>query len=216
MTQTLRVAFVTGGHPFDVPAMHQMLRALPHVDVYPQHLEDWATNVGNAREVYDVTLLYFLYREFPQAPSWSEKAIAPALESLGTDGRGIVVWHHALLCYPQWDLWGDLTGLRDRAFGFEQNQSVPSHVVQSSHPIMQGLDNWTMTDEIYTMNGASDDCEVLVTTSHPRSMPHLAWTRSFRDSRVFCLQPGHDHHAFENDNFHQLLARGIAWSAHRI
>lgn len=216
MNQPLRVALVTGGHPFDVPALHQMLRALPDIDAYPQHLEDWATNVGNARETYDVTLLYCLYREFPQSPSWAEKAITPALESLGHDGRGIVVWHHALLCYPEWNLWGDLTGLRDRAFGFEQNQNVPCHIEQPAHPITQGLQDWTMNDEIYTMNGADDDCEVLVTTSHPRSMPHLAWTRTFRESRVFCFQCGHDQHAFENENFRQILACGIEWAARRI
>ena len=215
MTKPLRVAFVTGGHPFDVPSMHQMLRALPDIDVYPQHLEDWATNVANARDFYDVALLYFLYREFPQSPSWAEKAIEPALESLGEDGHGIVVWHHTLLCYPQWDLWGELTGLENRDFGFEQNQTVPSHIENAAHPIMAGLNDWTMTDEIYTMSGADDDSELLITTSHPRSMPHLAWTRTFRKSRVFCFQPGHDHNAFNDANFRQVLARGIKWTAQK-
>ncbi|MDF2441199.1 MAG: hypothetical protein JWN98_2183, partial [Abditibacteriota bacterium] len=128
MTQPLRVAFVTGGHPFEVPALHAMLRALPSVDAYPQHLEDWAANSGKARDFYDVTLFYFLYRELSQSTGWPEKFIQPALESLGHDGRGIVVWHHALLCYPQWELWSEVTGLPQRAFGFEQNQSVPCHV----------------------------------------------------------------------------------------
>ena len=40
------------------------------------------------------------------------------------------------------------------------------------------------------MADAGGDNHILLTTDHPRSMRTLAWTRTFRHSRVFCLQPG--------------------------
>jgi type 1 glutamine amidotransferase len=50
---------------------------------------------------------------------------------------------------------------------------------------------------------------------HPKSMKHLAWTRTYQRSRVFCCQSGHGPAAWEDVNFREVLRRGIFWSAGR-
>jgi type 1 glutamine amidotransferase len=43
--------------------------------------------------------------------------------------------------------------------------------------------------------------------------PPGTWTRRLGQSRVFCLQSGHDNATFGNPSFRMVLQRGIAWLA---
>ena len=47
ITDNTTVAVITGGHAFDVPAFHALFDNIPGTDCYIQHLEDFATDVGN-------------------------------------------------------------------------------------------------------------------------------------------------------------------------
>ena len=48
-----------------------------------------------------------------------------------------------------------------------------------------------------------------------RSGKPLAWTRTQGKSRVVYLELGHDHLAYENPNYRQLVARSVHWVAKR-
>ena len=63
------------------------------------------------------------------------------------------------------------------------------------------------------MPDAGGDNHILITTDHPQSMRTLAWTRQFRQSRVFCLQGGDGERAWVNAQFRTLLAHGMRWCA---
>jgi len=53
----------------------------------------------------------------------------------------------------------------------------------------------------------------LLTTDHHKCMRTVAWTHQVDQSRVFCLQSGHDDAAFSNPNFRKVVQCGIAWLA---
>jgi type 1 glutamine amidotransferase len=55
----------------------------------------------------------------------------------------------------------------------------------------------------------------LLKTAHPKNDPELAWVTRYGNSRVFYLMLGHDHSAYENPNYRELVARGIRWAAGR-
>jgi type 1 glutamine amidotransferase len=207
----LRVAVVTGGHTYDVLNFHRLFRALAGVDAYIQHMEDFVATPEPVRDQYDVVLCYHMLMQGP--PDGPVKA---ALEHLGVTAQGIVVMHHALLAYPAWPTWSELVGIGDRRFGFHYNQRIQVQVARSPHPIIQGLQSWEMTDETYTMADAGAGSEVLLTVDHPNSMKTIGWTRQFKQSRVFCLESGHDNQAWSNAHFREILKRGIHWSARRI
>ena len=44
-------------------------------------------------------------------------------------------------------------------------------------------------------------------------MQAQAWVRTFGQARVFCLVLGHDHTAWSNPGFENLLLRGMHWAA---
>ena len=206
----ITVAVITGGHGFDVPGFHAVFRAMPELDCYIQHQDDFIQDVGHARAEYDAFLFYNMPRGLPDS-----KAEA-VFSQLGESGQGIFLLHHAILAYLPWDFWGELAGISDRRFGYAMNQELTVEVADSNHPITQGVASWRMVDETYSMASAGADSQLLLTTNHPESMRVLGWTRRFRRSRVFCLQSGHDNAAYADPNFRKMILRGIQWCAGRI
>lgn len=218
-TDKIKTAVVTGRHPFDVPALHEAFRSIPEIDFYPQHMEDFVSDAGKVRDWYDVVVFYNFHQETPgDEQGWWEKAARESLERLGETRQGLLVLHHALLAYKQWPLWNALTGVQERTFGYYMNQPLRVQVADAAHPITQGLADWDMVDETYTMADArpEDGNTVLLTTNHPLSMKTLAWTRQYKNARVFCWQSGHDGLTFSNPSFRTVLSRGIRWLAGRV
>ena len=213
----IKTAVVTGGHSYDVPNFHRLFRALPGLDVYIQHMDDFASSSVEVRDSYDVVVFYTMLMEGPRDEGlvWHQGKPKSVLEHLGETSQGIVMLHHALLAYPQWQPWADLVGIPERTFGYYMAQTVTSQIVDSSHPIMQGINAWEMVDETYTTASTGSDSHVLITYDHPQSMRTIAWTRSHKQSRVFCYQAGHDNDTWQDTNFREVLRRGIAWAGQR-
>lgn len=214
----IRVAVVTGHHPFDVPEFHGMFRRLNGVDAYIQHLEDFVSASPETRAGYDCILFYNMHMETPGAETdWWDKSTLPVLEQLGKTTQGIFLLHHAILAYRQWRFWADVVGIPDRRFtSYHIDQSIHVEIADPQHPITQGLAPWDMIDETYLMEDVDDPNHPLLTTKHPNSMSTLAWIRTFGNARVFCLQCGHDNQAYSNPNFQQVVERGLLWCAGKL
>jgi uncharacterized protein len=206
-----KVAVITGGHPFDVPAFRDLFLGMDRIEAYVQHMEDWVADAARIRSRYDALVFYHMFRDAP------DDATRQALEGLGKADQGTVVLHHALLSYPEWDLWTDLTGLPSRdKFTFDLDQSLETQVVVSDHPITKGLSSWHMIDETYQTEEPIEGSTVLLTTDHPKSMHALAWTRSIGNARVFCYQSGHDERTWGEPCFRHTLLEGILWSTGKL
>ncbi len=215
----IKTAVITGNHAFDVPAFTRLFRVLPNVNAYIQSLSNFAADAGRVRDWYDVVLFYNFHQGAPasaEEESGLGDRVWKTLERLGETRQGIVVLHHALLAFRDWPFWSDIVGIEERGFGYHDDQHLEIEVADPSHPITQGIRGWEMVDETYTVNEPEPDCQVLLTTDHPRSMRALAWTHTFKQARVFCYESGHDAKAFDNINFQTVLGRGIAWAARRL
>lgn len=218
-TTHIKTAVVTGRHAFDVPSFHALFRSIPEIDFYPQHMEDFVSDAGGVREQYDVVIFYNFHQETPGGEQdGGEKNTRAALERLGATHQGIMVLHHALLAYKQWPLWSELCGVQDRTFGYHDDQTLRVQVADHEHPITRGLNDWEMIDETYTMADArpEDGNTILLTVDHPLSMKTLAWTRQYKNARVFCWESGHDGQTFANPVFRTVMTRGIQWLAGRL
>jgi uncharacterized protein len=214
----LKVAVVTGGHAYDVPNFQRLFRELPGIDAYVQHMDDFACSPEDVRDGYDVVVFYIMLTSGPTdegLPWYAGKPLA-ALSHLGATGQGIVLLHHAILAYPQWPVWTEISGLAERGiFGFDHDQTLDICVADPQHPIVAGVSDWRMVDETYSMPDVTADSHVLLTTDHPKSMKVLGWTRTYRNSRVFCFQSGHDNQTWPDANFRRVLTQGVVWAAGR-
>jgi uncharacterized protein len=220
-SQALKVAVVTGGHSYDVPNFHRLFRAIVSgLDVYVQNMDDFASSPVETRDAYDVVLFYIMLMDGPkdEGLGWYQGKPKSALEHLGETRQGIVVLHHALLAYPQWQPWSDIAGINERKFGYYMAQTVTTQIANAQHPITAGLGGWTMVDETYTMADTDPAAgnDILLTYDHPQSSRTIAWARAYRQSRVFCYQAGHDNVTWADMNFQQVLKRGILWAGRVI
>ncbi|MDE2777500.1 MAG: ThuA domain-containing protein [Chloroflexota bacterium] len=213
----IKTAVITGKHPFDVPAFHAAFRSLTEIDFYPQHMEDFAADIGERRAEYDVLLFFNFHQETPgSSGSPADEASKAALDTLGDSEQGIFILHHALLAYPDWPPWARLVGLQAPSWRVHMDINLSIQVANRNHPITEGLNDWTMQDETYIVGEPDGDSEILLITEDPKSMRSIAWTRRYKHARVFCFQSGHDHNAYENPNFRRVISRGIQWAAGRL
>jgi type 1 glutamine amidotransferase len=206
---------VTGGHAFDVPNFYQLLRELPDVDAYPQHLEHFASSSPQTRDAYDAVVFYGMDRGVPEddGPRFAGEPNA-AIQRLVERGQGIVILHHALLAWEKWDLWNQLVGFDNRNFRHKEGLHLNVEVADKKHAITQGLKALEIVDEGYILHGDYDGKgAVLLTVDHENAMDQVAWARQQGKCRVFCLALGHDDRAWSNPGFRKVLGRGIAWSA---
>ena len=213
----IKTAVITGEHPFDVPAFHAAFRSLSAIDFYPQHMEDFAANIGERRAEYDVLLFFNFHQATPgSSGSTTDEATKAALDTLGDSEQGIFILHHGLLAYPDWPPWAQLVGLQAPSWRVHMDINLDILVANPNHPITKGLNDWTMLDETYIVGEPDGDSEILLYTENPKSMRSIAWTRRYKNARVFCFQSGHDHNAYENPNFRRVISRGIQWAAGRL
>lgn len=216
MSQPIKVAVITGGHAYDVVSFRALFRRMVGVDTYVQHMEDFASSAESVRDGYDAVLFYGMPRTVPTdegLPGYAGKPLT-ALLHLGETKQGIVILHHALLAYPQWPVWNEVTGISDRTMSsYHPNQSLFIGVADAQHPICHGLAGWDLVDETYVMAGPGADSHVLLTTDHPQSTSVIGWTRQYKQSRVFCCALGHDNVTWQNINFTTVMRRGLLWSA---
>jgi len=217
----LRVLLITGGHGFEQGPFFKMFDELPGVvcrkAAYPQAAA--LLKPGLEKEC-DVIVMYDMV-----------KAITPeqqqAFVALLNRGIGLVLLHHNLAAHEDWPEFTKIRGGRyflkagtvdGKAYPpstFAEGQTVNVIVADRSHFITKGLADYTLHDEIYAGCYVSPAVHVLLKTDHPKSCPDLAWAHTYGKSRVFYLMSGHDHQAWANPNFREILLRGIRWTAGR-
>ena len=218
ISEPIKVAVITGSHPFEVINFHHLFRSMTNVDAYIQHINDFACSAQEVRDSYDVLLFYHFILEMPKDEGipWYEGTPKTALEHLRDTHQGIVVLHHGILSFQDWQVWNDIVGIPDRKWDNHVGQNINIKITDPAHPITFELKDWEMVDETYTMASASEGSQALLTVEHPLSMQVLGWAREYKNSRVFCYQSGHDDLAYSDPNYRVVLERGIKWVARRI
>ncbi len=214
MSSKLQVAIITEFHPVDMINFHRMFWSFDDCECYIQSLDMFAADDEN-RSKYDVVVYYNL----STAMVAEDTKVRQYFENeLGSTKQGVVLLHHAICCYRRygWNLWKELSGITNRDFVYHWDQTVHYEIKNPNHAIMQGVEPWTMVDETYTMSEPDfGDNDILITTDHPNSMKAIAWTRTYKNSRVFCYESGHDNQAYTNKNFLKVLHNAIHWCANK-
>jgi hypothetical protein len=171
---TLNVLVVIKGHPYDYNAFHAIFD--DNKAIVSTFVEQPAAQVMLRPEnvtPYDAVLFYDMWG-IPTDPTSSASAEPPAdyvaaIEALLEAGKGLVLLNHALVQWPQWPLWREITGGTFRLTAGEVNgKTVPGSgyrggagephrnathrltPAQASHPVTAGLEGgFEITDELY-------------------------------------------------------------------
>jgi trehalose utilization protein len=213
MGTDLQVAVLVENHPYDVVGFQKMLDSFAGCDCFVQPVDLFVQDRDN-RNNYDVVLWYNINWDPPK----TDGALRKYLENeIGATKQGIVLLHHALLNFQDWDLYTDICGLRHRGgatFKYTQNQTVREHIADTNHPITKGLTDFSVVDETYTIGEPEEPGDhVLITTDTETSIKNLAWVRQYKNSRVFCYASGHDNRVYADENYRKIVYRGLHWAA---
>ncbi len=218
----IRVLVVTGGHDYEIEPFNAMFAAIPdvtaHQATYPTVAESLKPELTDK---YDVIVFYDM---------WAQ-GITPAQQegftALLKRGIGVVALHHTMAAHQEWPTYAKLIGgkyhLKERIVdgktlpisGYDHDQDIKVHIENADHPITKGLKDFEIHDETYSNYDTDPEATVLLTTDHPKSDRELAWVKTYENNRVVYLELGHDHFAYENPNYRELVARSIRFVAGR-
>ena len=121
MSEKIKVAVVVGEHPYQIVPFQKAFESIDNIETYIQSLELFCACSKQERQWYDVVIFYNFHMNTPSEQS--------ALYDLGETNQGIFVLHHGILAFPEWDVWADITGIKNRKFNFFYDQKVSYNIV---------------------------------------------------------------------------------------
>jgi uncharacterized protein len=217
----IRLLLVTGGHGFEKEQFFKLFSDNP--DVIYQAVEPPAAYTflrPDAAKAFDVMVLYDFNQQIP------EEAKANFIAWLKA-GKGLVVLHHAIAAHPDWpEYWNiigahyylkktTVNGVEKARSAYKEGMQFQVHVADPGHPVTRNVSDFEIHDETYRLFDVSKDCHPLLTTGELLSNPVIAWAKTYKSARVVYVQSGHDHNAYDNPNYQQILRQAIRWTGRR-
>jgi type 1 glutamine amidotransferase len=211
----LRLLVVTGGHPYPT-TFYTVFEGAD--DLHWEHaVSNHMAYKNDLRKDFDVLVLY----DFTQEITDAEKA---NLRGFVEAGKGIVVLHHAIADYQDWDWWWkEVVGGR---YLLKPEGSTPASTylhgqeqcVQpvTSHPITARSGTMHLWDETYKGMWISPDDKVLLRSDAPTSDGPVAWISPYPKSRVVYIQLGHGETAHLYPAYRNLVQDAIRWAGGRL
>jgi type 1 glutamine amidotransferase len=228
-----RVRVITGGpdyaHDFlgpngTGPAVMRVLRDAGHQVDCTDDIEAGFLNCGEVDVVVINALRWRMMAD--QYAQWRDQwAFSPSAEArrrivdFVEGGGGLVACHTAMICFDDWDEWGDLIGGR-WVWGTSSHPApalVKVSLTDASHPVVAGLHEMELVDEVYGDVAMGHDISVLATARRhvDDAEQPVVWTRHAGRGRVVVNGFGHDVASIMTPAHQQLLRQAVSWSAAR-
>jgi uncharacterized protein len=217
----IRVLVLTGGHGFEKEPFFKLFKDNPDITYQAaEHPNAHALLSAEAAKQWDVLALYDMHQGI------SEAAKADFVARL-KEGKGLVVLHHAIANYQDWPEYTtiigahyylaatNINGVAKPRSAYKHGVDFKIHVADTSHPVTRGVKDFEIHDETYKWFDVAKECHPLLTTDEPESNKVVAWTKNYEGARVVYMQLGHDHFAYENPNYQQVLKQAIRWTARK-
>jgi type 1 glutamine amidotransferase len=208
----LRTLIVTGGHDHQ-PAFYTMFEGDGDIDAVTD-----AQPAALRKNLwkYDVLVFHDMFAGV------DEKGRAN-LQTWAEAGHGIVVIHHALASFNDWDWWSkELVGAKyllkpedGRPASTFHHDQVMNIAIAGKHPVLTQVPPMQLMDETYGGMWFSPDITPLLKTDHPKSDPVVTWISPYRRSRVAVIQLGHDRWSHLHPGYRRLVRNAVFWAAGR-
>lgn len=208
-----KILIITGGHEFEKQAFFEMFDSYSDID-YDTLVQPGGNKLVQNHGVskYDAIVFYDMYQDITESQKLAY------IELLKT-GKGMVFLHHALVSYQQWPEFQKIIGGKylltpmgnHSKSTYKHDVDIDVEIVDQDHPITHGMLNFMIHDEVYGNYIVNEGVSYIVKTNHPKSTNIIGWHHQYEKSRIVYLQSGHDHHAFENENFRALVYNAVKW-----
>ncbi|MBI4663896.1 MAG: ThuA domain-containing protein [Verrucomicrobia bacterium] len=197
---------------------------------YPRFLEEWKKRLNERGAIAEGALRFpteaelgksdvlIIYAADGNNIAGEERS---HLESFLKRGRGLVVLHDGI-CGTNATWFASVAG------GAKQHGemnwkagSLKLHFEDASHPIVKGISDFEIDDELFFRLRMTPETRTLATTVRTADdvVPQL-WvyerpSDGGRSHRAFVSLQGHNHSSFSHPEYRRILLRGIAWAGKR-
>lgn len=215
----IRVLIISGGHAFEHDAFFKLFQDNPDITFKAaEHPNAHALLRPASAKEFDVLVSYDFWQPI------SEEAKGDFVDWL-KQGKGLLVLHHAIASYQEWPEYRKIIGARyylkkmvvdgveKPRSAFQHGMHFRIHVADTDHPVTRGVKDFDMHDEVYKWFDVAKESHPLLTTDEPESNKIIGWSKTYEAARLVYLQSGHDHFAYENPNYQQLVKQAIRWVA---
>ena len=207
------ILIITGGHDFEKESFFEMFNSFSDVN-YDTVVQPAGNEMLENPMIskYDALVFYDMYQEI------TESQKSAYLERL-KDGKGMIFLHHSLVSYQEWPEFQRIIGGKyylastenEPKSTYKHDVDIDVEIVDHNDPITQGMKDFRIHDEVYGSYKVNEGVSPVLKTNHPESTEIIGWHHQYGNSRIVYLQSGHDHHAFENENFRTLVHNAIMW-----
>ncbi len=208
-----KILVITGGHDFEEKEFYEMFDSFQRIE-YDTISHPKVNLLLESSEVKKYSCLVF----YDMVQDISENQKKAMIELLG-EGMGMLFLHHALVSYQSWPEFEKIIGgkyylqatddYQASTYRHDIDLNVEIVIGKDANPITKGINSFIIHDEVYGGFSVGDHVIPLISTDHPESSPTIAWWHKYKNARVVYIQLGHDHWAYENNNYRLLLQRAI-------
>ena len=127
-------------------------------------------------------------------------------------GRNMVAMHTAVICFDDWEEWGDILGAQWRwgQSGHPPPGRVRVTVNCPSNPLVAGIAGFDIDDEVYGFLDHRPGLEPLLTSAHGGTEHPLLWVRRSRGARVAVDLLGHGPESLQTPAHRAIVERMLA------
>jgi hypothetical protein len=219
----IRNLLLSGGVGHDFPGTSAALAALlAQEGIHSDVTEDIERGIARIAQYDMVTVNALRWRMLKdkyagQRAAWAfeiSPAAQTALASFVKGGAPLLALHTASICFDNWPGWKDLLG---GAWVWDRSWHPPLGPVRAmpvgSDPIVEGLPDFDVEDEVYSDQSLKIGVEVLMSAVPEPDKPAqpLAWKHSYGSGRVFYSGLGHAVASVEQPTHAEMLRRAARW-----
>lgn len=229
----MRAVVLSGGLSHDFPATTACLQTLLDQAGFAVEVHTGTVGVDSALEALPGAALLVVnalrwtmtgpgtpdrYRE--RAAEEGASPSAPARAAVAAHlaaGGGVLGMHTASICFDDWSEWGDTLGGR-WVWGHSHHPPIGPSVgvtIGSPHPLVDGVDDFTIVDEVYSDLCLRPDVTGLLhaTTPGTDGPPRpLLWAREHGGGRVVYDALGHHPPSYEAPAHREIVRRALRWT----
>jgi type 1 glutamine amidotransferase len=152
---------------------------------------------------------------------WNVPELTPAarngLLNFVSGGKGLVSLHFSSSSFQEWDEYKELLGRVwvKGVSGHGPRHSFTVKVEKPTHPIMQGIEDFTVNDELYAKLQGTAAIEVLASTHSPfsKQVEPMIFVKTYGKGRVVRNVLGHDVQVRSHVAYKKILCRSVEWAA---
>lgn len=217
----LKVLLITGGCCHDYAKQKDLLKAgieaRARVQVEQVHSNDTSTTARF--EIYKRPDWAQGYDAVIHDECTSDVKDMPYVQNIlkaHKDGVPAVNLHCAMHCYRvESNDWFEFVGIQSSRHGPQQPIAVT--YVDRSHPITQGLKDWTtINEELYNNLRVFGTAEALARGKQGEADFVVSWTNQYGKTRVFSTTLGHNNDTVADPRYLELVTRGLLWSCNKL